>query len=192
MEVAVPAALAIAGAGTSYSQAASQNGAIERSMRSSNDATARQGQQLAGQAAIEKLKNARRAHATLAALRVAATDAGSADAGSFTALANQALIDSSVNNQIIGDNQSRAYDRILSDNYARQEQLKAQTRNPLLSALTGALSGASMGMGINSTFGLDKVASTTFSATSNAGQAAGANAMVATMGTPIPFPIVIP
>lgn len=136
------------GATTSAMGAASQNKAIKKSMESQTQAAKIQQQQVADQAAIEREKNFRAMQQIQGRIRVSAGEAGATTGGSFNALSQQAFNDQSLNNAILMRNMTNQQAAIAAGLQANLASLSSQHQSPILSGLTGGLSGFSTGLSI--------------------------------------------
>ena len=141
-------AIGIAGAATSAAGAMAQNRAIEKSMDAQAKGAGTQQQQLADQAALEKMKTMRTMQQLQGRVRVAAGESGATTGGSFAALENQARFDAGLNNAIIGRNLVNQQALVRSGFQANMAQLQSQQQNPLLSAFSGGMQGLQAGLAI--------------------------------------------
>lgn len=146
--IAIPIALAVAGAAASAKQASDQNKAIKRSMQASRDAAAVQDGQIIDQGEVEAMKRRNEAAMIRARLRVAGAEAGTGDGG--TSLMTQAAYDEALNQNLIDRNVINERRRLSSGLQADLTALRGRAVNGILAAFQGGLQGASTGLQISS------------------------------------------
>lgn len=136
------------GAGLAIDSANRQNDAIARSMRSSVSSGRATMDQLAEAAAQKRQQRVREAQRVSGRIRAALADSGTGFGGSAGDLEAQAAIDAGTDLSAISANYSAEALRVRSGVAANLQSLEAQTQNPLLAGLGGALSGASTGLSL--------------------------------------------
>lgn len=138
----------LAGAGISAASAIQQNRAAQRAKDAAGQAAAVQSRQVAAQADLERLKTLRRSAQVRARLRLAGAEAGLGDFGSIDLLEQQNALDTSLNLDILRQNERSLQARIGSELNVDMARLSSQYRNTILSSFEGALGGAQTGLSI--------------------------------------------
>lgn len=133
---------------TSASAARQQNRAIRRSQESAQRAASVQTRQVTQQNQVEKLRRLREAGQLRGRLRVAAGGSGFTTSGSFARIEQQIDTDLNLNLGILENNLSNNINAIQSGLDVQTAGLQSGVSNPLVSAFTGLLGGASTGLSI--------------------------------------------
>lgn len=133
---------------TSASAARQQNRAIRRSQESAARAAQVQTRQVTQQNEVERLRRLRESAQLRGRLRVAAGGSGFTTSGSFARIEQQIDTDLNLNLGILENNLSNNINAIESGLEVQTSNLQAGVQNPLVSAFTGLLGGASTGLSI--------------------------------------------
>ncbi len=132
----------------SASAARQQNRAIRRSQESAREAAEVQVTQVTEQNAVERLRRLRESAQLRGRLRVAAGGSGFTTSGSFARVEQQIDTDLNLNLGILENNLSNDINAIQSGLNVQTATLQGGVSNPLVSAFTGILGGASTGLSI--------------------------------------------
>lgn len=150
---AIPIALAVIGAAASAKAASEKNHAIRGAQRSAQEAANVHAGQLTDAAAVERQKQVNRAAVAEGRLRVHAAESGLNLGGSFGALDQQIAFDEAYNETVILRNRNSQIMGVQSDLYANIGALRAQYKDPIFAAFTGAVGGASTGLSLSGGIG---------------------------------------